>query len=87
MRLCGASHMHVVTPYKAQHVDTRARELLLQTHGAPVCPPQVVLTAEAVVVWLDSSYRPTRVPADVKASLTHLHNAWLQTQKLGPGHA
>jgi len=29
----------------------------------------VVLTATATIVWLDGSYRPTRVPEGVRAAL------------------
>jgi acyl-CoA thioesterase FadM len=31
-----------------------------------------VLEAEAVVVWLDATYRPVRIPADVKQVFAEL---------------
>lgn len=46
-----------------------------------VCPHmQVVCQGQATVVFLDDTYRPVRVPAQVKAALAHLH----QEYKEGP---
>jgi acyl-CoA thioesterase FadM len=39
-----------------------------------------VLSAQAVVVWLDAQYRPIRLPADVRPKLQELHDAYHQAK-------
>jgi acyl-CoA thioesterase FadM len=37
---------------------------------------QVVCLGQATVVFLDATYKPVRVPAQVKAALAHLHQEY-----------